>query len=114
MLTKIEVTQAAIAAGRINNCTECPVALAIDTVLDGQFMAVVDYGRISITKGARPYNASNMISLFWTNMDGVVKQFIRNFDSSSELRRSLATPFTFELDIPDVFLRKPDDNAKAL
>lgn len=86
-IMKIKVTQKHIDKGRTGACRDCPIALAIRDVVDGQVTvtcAHVYLNALHVYKNDRVLNLPRSAVLF-----------IRHFDRS----RGLAKPFSFELEI---------------
>lgn len=89
MLVTVNVTQECIDDGERHACTQCPIALALQPLVDG--LLGVERTTFTIRKdthsatGALPHEA---------------RLFVAAFDNQLEV-----APFSFELDIPDQYLK---------
>lgn len=103
MKTIISVTQADIDHGARDNCYSCPIAKALERVLNQKVSRAVYSDSIELWfRGASP------LSITRHELPNAARQFIRNFDSSDRDRRNDAVPFTFELDIDPKYLPKEE------
>ena len=92
----IEVTQLDISKGSLCRSTDCPVALAIDRVLDARFYAIVTMWTITI----QPFNLVRLRAGWKTVCPPMAQAFVREFDKQNEV-----VPFNFELNIPEEYLK---------
>lgn len=79
MKTRISVTAADIAQGKVGDCGECPVALAMGRAFPGRRILADSYG---LNVDDRQFPTPPMVD-----------RFMQDFD-----RRRLVEPFTFEID----------------
>ena len=88
----VRVTEEHIAAGIQEDCTRCPVALAIRDAVPGYFSVMVFNEEVRLAKYAA---RGGMLSTRVATPVGV-KDWIYAFD-----RRLVVAPITFELELPE-------------
>lgn len=91
-MTTIEVTQQDIDTGFRLDCTQCPVARAINRGLSPGCVCGVGQGYIKICS---PGLAGRTVGI---DMPPAVRRFINRYDTGKKTK-----PFTFDLNIPAEF-----------
>ena len=100
MIVTINVTKYEISMGCKQNPCYCPVAMAINKVLDqDKYVALVTQLRVHIYEQPRSIK-DNFISVI--NLPEEVHDFIMRFDLGPY---NLHKPFSFNLDIPQEYLK---------
>jgi len=87
---KIEVTEDHIALGLVGSCAQCPVALAVKSILREGYGARVTVKMISIIRGAQCHTQYEVPKN--------VSDFIARFDLRGSGDR-LPKPFSFDLEL---------------
>ena len=95
MLVEVNVTEDDIVKGIKGNCSQCPVALAVNRILKDRFFSAIGGLRVTISEyGMKDYDIHMSDSHeLWS--------FVRQFDDYGP---NYAHPFSFSLDIPEGFL----------
>lgn len=95
MIIQIDVTQDHIDNGKRYECNACPVALAFQKHINDDYSFEINDEYIDVVTKFNGYTQAEI------TVPCTVTAFVRDFDSIKPVK-----PFSFQIDIPDRFLRK--------
>jgi len=96
MLVTIGITKEHIAKGFPENCTKCPVALAICEITNHNIIPKISEVEVSWLNAKTGSTFSSSV------LPDAAQNFIRDFDAADPIDR--VQPFEFKLDIPPAFV----------